>query len=165
MVLSPSSILGYRQNVVLFSTNQGKEYLNYNPKLQQINTQEAQIKQETNTHAQPGNGPEGANPLPQVDAASDDSSGGSDDEAKNEIDYLPISRNSMFRFDNQQIVDILHMANKAGDKSYISELLRVCVLCHSSVLKNSFGNREDLVKPTGQRLNHNYKSIYKFDEA
>lgn len=57
------------------------------------------------------------------------------------------------------------MANKAGDKSYISELLRVCVLCHSSVQKNSFGNREDLVKPTGQRLNHNYKSIYKFDEA
>lgn len=33
MVLSPSSILGYRQNVVLFSTAHNKEYLNLNPKL------------------------------------------------------------------------------------------------------------------------------------
>lgn len=53
----------------------------------------------------------------------------------------------MFRFDNQNVADTLHLANKVGDKTHIAELLRICALCHSSVMKESTKGREEIAKP------------------
>ena len=108
MVLSPSSILGYRQNVVYFTTSQFKEYLNLNPKLLDEGI-EAHTKQDT-----PLNGFSNTfGPINNMDTIaatrnpnfvqndgnmSTDSSGDSNDEARNEIDYIPVSRNTKFRF-------------------------------------------------------------------
>jgi hypothetical protein len=98
-----------------------------------------------------------------IDGMSAYSSAGSDDETKNQIDYLPISRNSQFKFENKQVYENIHQNSKSVDKAPIVELLRACSLCHSSIQRDQKQMDELSSKANKQRLN--CKSIYKFDEA
>lgn len=105
MVISPSSILGHRHNTVQFTAFQNK-HLNLNPKLLTLN--QTSTKPEEPASAQTG--PEGAQLLPQE--GSDNSSTEGEPESKNDIDYLPISRNTRFKFKNEAVTALINEVPK-----------------------------------------------------
>jgi hypothetical protein len=55
----------------------------------------------------PGLGPDHTAATQNEGNQSDDSSGSSDDDARNEIDYLPVSRNNAYRFENQKVLEMV----------------------------------------------------------
>lgn len=81
----------------------------------------------------------------------------------NEIDYLPISINARYKFENQRVSELLDPKEKGKpDRARLIELLRVCVLCHKSVQKTDKNKNEFSMK---QQSSKKYKSIDRVDEA
>ncbi len=75
----------------------------------------------------------------------------------NDLDYLPISKIWQVKFESQLVQAALD-SKEDSEKAGVETLLRACVTCHSSILKEKYKQNKD-------KTHNKYKSIFDHDDA